>query len=64
MAGKLDGKVAVVTGGARGIGGEIATAFAAEGADVVIADVLGADAAAPVLSSVAESGRRSPAAAD
>ncbi len=59
MAGKLDGKVAVVTGGARGIGGEIATAFAAEGADVVIADVLGADAAAPVLSSVAESGRRS-----
>ena len=59
MAGKLDGKVAVVTGGARGIGGEIATAFAAEGADVVIADVLGAEAAAPVLSSVAESGRRS-----
>jgi 3-oxoacyl-[acyl-carrier protein] reductase len=59
VAGKLDGKVAVVTGGARGIGGEIATAFAAEGADVVIADVLGADAAAPVLSSVAESGRRS-----
>jgi len=59
VAGKLDGKVAVVTGGARGIGGEIATAFAAEGADVVIADVLGAEVAAPVLSSVAESGRRS-----
>jgi 3-oxoacyl-[acyl-carrier protein] reductase len=59
VAGKLDGKVAVVTGGARGIGGEIATAFAAEGADVVIADVLGDEVAAPVLSSVAESGRRS-----
>lgn len=59
MAGKLDGKVAVVTGGARGIGGGIATAFAAEGADVVIADVLGAEVAEPVLSAVAESGRRS-----
>jgi 3-oxoacyl-[acyl-carrier protein] reductase len=58
VAGKLDGKVAVVTGGARGIGGQIAAAFAAEGADVVIADVLDAEAAAPVLSSIAESGRR------
>lgn len=58
MAGKLDGKIAIVTGGARGIGGHIATAFAAEGADVVIADVLDADTAAPVLSSIAESGRR------
>jgi 3-oxoacyl-[acyl-carrier protein] reductase len=58
VAGKLDGKIAIVTGGARGIGGHIATAFAAEGADVVIADVLDADTAAPVLSSIAESGRR------
>jgi 3-oxoacyl-[acyl-carrier protein] reductase len=58
VAGKLDGKIAVITGGARGIGGQIATAFAAEGADVVIADVLDADTAAPVLSSIAESGRR------
>jgi 3-oxoacyl-[acyl-carrier protein] reductase len=58
VAGKLDGKIAIVTGGARGIGGHIATAFAAEGADVVIADVLDADTAAPVLSSIAEFGRR------
>ena len=58
MAGKLAGKVAVITGGARGIGGTIATAFAAEGADVVIADVLDADAAGPVLSSIAAAGRR------
>jgi 3-oxoacyl-[acyl-carrier protein] reductase len=58
VAGKLDGKIAIVTGGARGIGGQIATAFAAEGADVVIADVLDAAAAAPVLSSIAGSGRR------
>ena len=59
MAGKLEGMVAVVTGGARGIGGGIATAFAAEGADVVIADVLGAEVAGPVLASIAASGRRS-----
>jgi 3-oxoacyl-[acyl-carrier protein] reductase len=59
VAGKLDGKVAVVTGGARGIGAGIATAFAAEGADVVIADVRGAEVAAPVLAAIAESGRRS-----
>jgi len=58
VAGKLDGKIAIVTGGARGIGGQIATAFAAEGADVVIADVLDADTAAPVLSSIAGCGRR------
>ena len=59
MAGKLNGKTAIVTGGARGIGGEIAMAFAAEGADLVIADLLSADVAAPVLSSIAASGRRS-----
>jgi 3-oxoacyl-[acyl-carrier protein] reductase len=34
---RLNGKIAIVTGGGRGIGEEIAAAFAAEGADIVIA---------------------------
>ncbi|MBB5166821.1 SDR family NAD(P)-dependent oxidoreductase [Mycobacterium sp. AZCC_0083] len=59
MTKKLTDKVAIVTGGARGIGGQIAMAFAAEGADVVIADVLSEAAAERVIASIAESGRRS-----
>lgn len=40
MAGKLAGRVAVITGGARGQGEATARVFAAEGAKVVVADVL------------------------
>jgi 3-oxoacyl-[acyl-carrier protein] reductase len=55
---KLLDRVAIVTGGARGIGGAIAVAFAGEGADVVIADRLGEDVARPVLDAIARAGRR------
>jgi NAD(P)-dependent dehydrogenase (short-subunit alcohol dehydrogenase family) len=42
----LDGKVAIVTGGAQGIGRAIARGLAAQGARIVIADLQGAQEAA------------------
>src|SRR5262247_488710 len=48
---KLDGKVAIITGAAQGIGEAYARRFAAEGARVVVADV-NADKGAAVAKDV------------
>ena len=52
---RLDGKVAIVTGGAQGIGRATARRFASEGAKVVIAD-LQADAATAVADEIGANG--------
>ena len=53
----LDGKVAVVTGGSKGIGRAIALAFAEHGADVAIA-ARGQDALAATAQEIEGTGRR------
>jgi NAD(P)-dependent dehydrogenase (short-subunit alcohol dehydrogenase family) len=53
--GKLSGRVAIVTGAAQGIGAQFAKALAAEGAAVVVGDLLDAK---PVAQAIAESGGR------
>ena len=58
---RLDGKVAVVTGGSRGIGRAVAEALAAQGAHVVITYVRGAEEAAKVVASIQEKGGKADA---
>jgi NAD(P)-dependent dehydrogenase (short-subunit alcohol dehydrogenase family) len=55
MAGIVNGKVVIVTGGAQGIGRAAALAFAREGAKVVVADIL-VDAAQETLSQIKAAG--------
>ena len=54
----LAGKVAIVTGGARGIGGAISRALAKAGADVLIADLRREEAQAAACQLRQETGRR------
>jgi 3-oxoacyl-[acyl-carrier protein] reductase len=56
--GKLDGRVAIVTGAAAGLGRGIATVYAAEGADVAVLDRNGGGAR-EVADAIAATGRRS-----
>lgn len=58
---RLDGKVAVVTGGSRGIGRACAEALAAQGAHVVVTYVRGAEEAAKVVAAIQEKGGKAEA---
>src|SRR5260370_14563291 len=58
MSKTLEGKIALVAGGPRGIGAAIAKRLAADGANVAITYTKGADAAASVVKGIERAGGR------
>src|ERR1700730_5150444 len=58
MSRKLEGKIALVTGGSRGIGAAIPNRLAVDRATVAITYTIGADAAASVVTEIERAGRK------